>query len=181
VSEQQSAAYLLRGLIWNKTHGVKRSYIYELFDEKPEPALTNREMHFGLVAVTGDPANTSTWRQREKPAFTEVKGLLARLQDGGSGAGSPVSYSLGGAPSDVYSAAFARSDGSTDIAIWRRIALDSQATNGSATVQLQLPSASGVTSYDSRTGTTSTLATSATSVPVGISGAVTIVRVTPGK
>jgi hypothetical protein len=182
VTEAQSAAYLLRGLLWNKTHGVSRSYIYELFDERPEPALTNREMHFGLVAVTGNPnSSPNTWRQREKPAFTQLKNLLAYLQDGGTGAGAPASYSLSNAPSDVYAVPMARSDGSTDIAIWRRIGLDSQATNGSATVNLNLGSAASVTAYNTQTGTTRNLGSSTRSVPVAISGAVTIVRVKPAR
>lgn len=177
VPEATSAAYLVRSLIWNRTRGVTQNYIYELFDEKPEPGLSNPEQHFGLVAVTGDPGSRSTWQQREKPAYTQLKNLLQRLQDNGTGTPAKVQYSVVGAPSDVTSTPLLRADGSMDIAIWRKIPLDGQQYTGRTSVTVKLGSPQAVSAYDSVTGRTSMLSASTTSVPVDVSGAVTILRV----
>lgn len=177
VTESQSAAYLLRSLLWNRTHGVEQNYIYELFDEKPEPAQLNREEHFGLVAVSGDPADRSTWTQREKPAYTELRDLLAHLRDTGSATPSTVGYSLSGEPSDTYSTRLLRADGSMDIAIWRRIPLGTDTYTGRTTATMNFDSPVAASAYDSVTGNTTGLTTSGSSVQVPISGAVTIVRV----
>ncbi|MDH2443033.1 hypothetical protein QDR37_03640 [Amnibacterium sp. CER49] len=180
VTEAQQAPYLIRALLWNRTHGVSRSYIYELFDQRPEPAMTNREMHFGLVAVSGDAVVPGTWKQRAKPSYIQLKGLIGRLQDSGTTAGAPVQYSLSGQPSDVYSMPIARADGSTDIAIWRMEALAADGSSPSATATVKLGVPASVEAYDTATGRTSTLSSSATSsVTLPVDGSVTILRVKP--
>lgn len=181
ISESQSAGYLLRSLIWNRTHGVDQSYIYELFDEKPEPAQQNREEHFGLVSVSGDPSARSTWTQKEKPAYTQLRHLLAHLGGSGTGTAATVPYTVTDAPSDIYSTRLLRSDGSMDIAIWRKIPLTTDTYTGRSTATVQFSSPVAASAYDSVTGSTTELTASGTSVQVPVSGAVTIVRVSGAR
>ncbi len=50
--------------------GVSRTFLYELVDVKPEPALHDPEQHFGLLRNDLSP----------KPAFTAVKTMIAAIR-----------------------------------------------------------------------------------------------------
>ncbi len=69
VTEAQQGPYLARNLLENYTHGVARSYIYQLLDDRPEPALANQERHFGLLHTDLSP----------KPSYTLLRNLLTNL------------------------------------------------------------------------------------------------------
>jgi hypothetical protein len=75
--------------------GVSRTFLYELADEKPEPAGRDPEQHFGLVR-----SNFS-----RKPAFSSLRNMITLLKDPGPGfepgsldfsvkAGQPISRLL---------------------------------------------------------------------------------------
>ena len=66
VSEEVAATYTLRTLLEHFRAGVRRTFLYELTDQRPEPALANPEEHFGLLRHD----------LSEKPAFTALKNLL---------------------------------------------------------------------------------------------------------
>lgn len=71
VPEDVAGAYVLRTLLDHFDAGVKRTYLYELIDEKPDPGALNPEQHFGLLRNDFS----------EKPAFTGVRDLLLLLGD----------------------------------------------------------------------------------------------------
>lgn len=84
ISEAAQAKYLPRLLLEYFRRGVARTYLYEFIDtwSTSNAAFnnTNRESHFGLIAVSGPGANVTA---REKPAFSSLKNLIAILQDPG--------------------------------------------------------------------------------------------------
>jgi hypothetical protein len=114
-SEQATAVYLPRLLLAAFGAGVRRTFIYELVDGKPDPALVDPEQHFGLLRNDLSP----------KPAFTAIQTLIAAL--GGSSAESPrlpLRWDLrieGGA--EVKRLSLFRRDGSRVIALWRPISV----------------------------------------------------------
>lgn len=178
VSEKVGAHYLIRSLIWNRTHGIDQSYVYELFDQRPDPAGTEPELHYGLVAVTGDPAQRSTWRQRPKAAFTELKRTIARLRDTGRKPTRRFGYTFRAAPRDLFSTPILRRDGAEDVAVWRRVALPS-AGGGVSSTRMVFTRPMRVEVFNPATGRTTLLSRSTKSQVVRVSGVVRIVRIRP--
>jgi hypothetical protein len=114
-SEEAAAIYLPRLLVTAFGAGVRRTFIYELLDEKPEPGLIDAEQHFGLLRNDFSP----------KPAFTAIKTLIAAVRD------SP-GRRLGGVPAwrlqsesgePIERVTLERADGSLAIALWRPVSV----------------------------------------------------------
>ncbi len=72
VDEETAAAYIPRLYLDYFRTGIRRAFVYELADQKPDPAGTDPERHFGLLR--------SDWTP--KPAYAALKGLLAAIGDG---------------------------------------------------------------------------------------------------
>jgi hypothetical protein len=138
VTEPQQGNYLLRQLLENYRAGASRSYVYELLEERADPALSNQERHFGLLR--------SDFSQ--KPAYTMLRTLMHELQDPGPAAGSPVSP-VSPLPAQlsttgrVQSLLFGKSDGSYRLVLWTQggLALDGRTKSKDATVHLQISGA----------------------------------------
>lgn len=114
-SEAAAAAYLPRLLATAFGAGVRRTFIYELLDEKPDPGLGDPEQHFGLLRSDFSP----------KPAFTAMRTLLAavRASPGGSTRGAvPWQLHVNGDES-VERLRLRRRDGSRLIALWRPVSV----------------------------------------------------------
>jgi hypothetical protein len=109
VPEDVSAAYLPRLLLEYFGAGVRRTYLYELLDEKPDPALADAEQHFGLLRNDLTP----------KPAFLAVRNLL-RLVRETPGAGERRPVRTDGGPADLQRLVLEREDGSRLLLLWRR-------------------------------------------------------------
>ena len=89
--------------------GYQRTFIYELIDEKPEPALADPEQHFGLLRVDLSP----------KPAFEAVRALLRAVRESpGPGERRPVRLT-----GDVEQVLLQRRDGSRALLLWRDTAI----------------------------------------------------------
>ena len=115
VSEQAAAVYLPRVLVAAFAAGVKRTFIYELLDGKPEPGLNDPEQHFGLLR------NDLT----AKPAFTAVKTLIRAVR---GSPGAPVTDApswdfAADADPPVAHVTLDRRDGSRVIALWRPVSV----------------------------------------------------------
>lgn len=184
VDEATQADYLVRGILWNANKKISRSWIYELFDWKPDAQpSSNTQMHWGLIATSGSGTDPTLWTSRQKPAYAAVKNLIGRLADPGAGT-APTSYTYGTSSSgtDVMILPIGRKDGSIDLAIWRATAVWDTTTNTRITltpktVTVTLPTAKNVTSYRPGTGTLSTIASSATTFSVSADGQMTLVRI----
>jgi hypothetical protein len=111
VSEQAAAVYIPRVLAGDFEKGVRRTFIYELADEKPDPNLTDPEQHFGLLRLDLSP----------KPAFSALRTLIsALLASPGPATRACIQARLAGA-SDVSRLDLRRPDGSRVLALWRPV------------------------------------------------------------
>ena len=112
-SEEAAAVYIPRVLLTAFGAGVRRTFIYELVDVRPEPALSDAVQHWGLLRNDFSP----------KPAFSAVKTLIAAVRSSpGPAAEGHLSWSLetdGDEP--VERVVLARRDGSRLIALWRPV------------------------------------------------------------
>jgi hypothetical protein len=109
VSELAAGKYMPRLLLELYKHGFARTYLYELIDERPDPARTRRDSNFGLLRNDGS----------EKPAYRAVKSLLRLLSDRGP-AFKPGSldYTLTGNTSGLDHLLLQNRDGTFMLAVW---------------------------------------------------------------
>jgi hypothetical protein len=114
VSEEAAAIYLPRALVAAFGAGVRRTFVYELVDEKPEPGLRDPEQHFGLLRNDLSP----------KPAFTAIKTLITALRSSpGAGPGDLIWTLDVSGDEDVQHITLLRRDGSRLIALWRPVSV----------------------------------------------------------
>jgi hypothetical protein len=114
-SEEAAAIYLPRMLLTAFGAGAQRTFIYELVDEKPDPALADPEQHFGLLRNDLSP----------KPAFAAIQTLIAALRTSpGPSSRGHASWRLRVAGrGEVERLTLARRDGSRVIALWRPVSV----------------------------------------------------------
>jgi hypothetical protein len=110
VSEHVGAVYTLRTFLEHFGDGVRRTFTYELIDEKPDPNDRDPEQHYGLLRNDFTP----------KPAFTALKNLLTLVGRGGEEPRlRPLSMRLSGADEGVRELVLQKADGSYLVALWR--------------------------------------------------------------
>jgi hypothetical protein len=110
ISEQAAAPYVVRLALESFRLGVRRTFFYELLDEKPEPAGLDDQLHFGLLREDFSP----------KPAFVALRRLIALA----SAAGHPRARApglVGVIGPAVHRLVLRRPDGSLLIAVWRPV------------------------------------------------------------
>jgi hypothetical protein len=114
-SEEAAAVYLPRLLLTAFGAGVRRTFVYELLDEKPDPGLADSNQHFGLLRND----------LSDKPAFTAIQTLIAALEASpGAGPRGPLRWDLRlDGTGDVQRLTLARRDGSHVIALWRPVSV----------------------------------------------------------
>ena len=114
-SEAAAAIYFPRLLITAFGVGARRTFIYELIDEKPDPGLGDLQQHFGLLRNDLSP----------KPAFTAIKTLIAAVNySPGTGERGQVRWKLrADGPEQVEHLTLERRDGSLVIALWRPVSV----------------------------------------------------------
>ena len=112
-SEQAAAVYVPRLLVAAFGAGVRRTFLYELVDEKAEPGLADQEQHFGLLRNDLSP----------KPAFGAVRSLVAALRTSPGPASAPPRAVVRDQPDDLQRLLLERSDGSRVVALWRPVSV----------------------------------------------------------
>jgi hypothetical protein len=115
-SEQAAAVYLPRLLVTAFGDGVRRTFMYELLDEKPDPGLSDPEQHYGLVRYDLSP----------KPAFLAIRTLIGALRASPGRAGLSPPGRSGvqlKSPAKVFQLAMMRPDGSQVVAVWRPVSV----------------------------------------------------------
>jgi hypothetical protein len=114
-SEEAAAVYLPRLLLAAFGAGVRRTFVYELLDEVPDPGLARPEQHFGLLRSDLSP----------KPAFTAIRTLMAAVRaTPGRGRRARLAWRLRvDAPEDVRRLTLVRPDGSRLLVLWRASAV----------------------------------------------------------
>lgn len=125
-SEAAAAVYLPRALVSAFGAGVRRTFVYELADEKPDPGLVDPEQHFGLLRNDLEP----------KPAFEAIRTLLAVLRASpGERERAPLRWTLEGEGSaGVQRLTLVRGDGSHVLALWRGVSVWDQQSRRPLTV-----------------------------------------------
>jgi hypothetical protein len=112
VSESAGAKYITRLFLEDFLHGIARTYLYEFFDEAPEPGLTDLQMHWGLIRSDGS----------EKPAFSAVKNLIGELRDSTEPKElQQLAYSLNTNNISVHHLLLQKSDGEFDLILWQEV------------------------------------------------------------
>ena len=112
VSETAAAKYIPRLFLEDFAQGIPRTFLYELFDEAPDPGLTNFQMHWGLVRANGS----------EKPAFTAMKNMIGELSD----TADPVqlqqlAWSLSTPNAQTHHLLLQKSTGEFDLVLWQEV------------------------------------------------------------
>jgi Malectin domain len=128
--------------------GVVKGFFYELRNERSETALCDREQHFGLTRYDGS----------RKPIFNALKNTLAAFSDPGPRAPNrQVSFTLDGKPANLRMMAFTRSNGGTQLALWRAQSVwdplnKVTLADTKATFRITLPAATTVSTLNLVTG-----------------------------
>jgi hypothetical protein len=115
VSEAAAAIYIPRLLIAAFGAGVRRTFLYELVDEKPDPGLTDPEQHFGLLRND----------LSAKPAFTALQTMIRAIRESpGPASSGRVGWRVDVEGQDeVEQLTLERGDGSQVIALWRPVSV----------------------------------------------------------
>ena len=112
VSEQAAAKYIPRLFLENFTRRISRTYLYELFDVRPDPSLTHNGMHWGLVRADGT----------EKPAFAAVRNLIEELNDSAEPAPPfELSWTLSETNRAIHHLLLKKSNGLFDLILWQEV------------------------------------------------------------
>jgi hypothetical protein len=110
VSESVAAMYLLRTFLEDFRSGIRRTFAYELVDEKPERARRDPEQHFGLLRHD----------MTRKPAFNALKNLLKLVgRDDRRPSLRPIRLDVSSKGADVRRLVLQKADGTYLVALWR--------------------------------------------------------------
>jgi hypothetical protein len=113
VTEAAAAKYIPRLFLENFNHGIVRTYLYELLDEKKDPSQTNLELHWGLIRSDGT----------EKPAFLAMQNLIQLLEDPSS---NPITlgtlqYGFSGSTDNIHHLLLQKRDGRFYLILWQDV------------------------------------------------------------
>jgi len=149
VDEPGQAKGVLNGYMDAAAAGVKRTYVYELLDQKPDAQNQNAEMHFGLFRIDNSP----------KPVASAIRNLTSILKDDTKrgaydAAGGALAYTLSGMPPLANSLLLQKKDGRFVLVLWNETQIWNRATgkpvvNPPVSVGLDLGASAGrVSVYD---------------------------------
>jgi hypothetical protein len=115
VPEDVAGTYVPRLALEYFRVGVRRTFLYELADEKPDPEGKSPENRFGLVRNDLSP----------KPAFTALSRLLRAVgtSPGSAARGRRPDVGVHGGGTYIRHLLLERSDGSAVLALWRPVSL----------------------------------------------------------
>ena len=110
VSERTAAIYFVRTFLEQFRAGIRRTFAYELIDEKPDPHGRDAEQHFGLLRNDFS----------RKPAFNALRNLLTIVgRERRSGRLTPLRIQVSRGERDVRRLVLQKADGSYVVALWR--------------------------------------------------------------
>jgi hypothetical protein len=112
VSEQAAAKYIPRLFLENFSRNIPKTYLYELFDEAPDPSLRKNQLHWGLVRADGT----------EKPACVALRNLIEELNDNAAPkAPLDLSWTLSDSGPAIHHLLLKNSNGSFYLVLWQEI------------------------------------------------------------
>jgi hypothetical protein len=125
--------------------GVSQTYLYELLDEKPDPANANAQMRFGLFTNNNTPKLAAV-------AIHDLTSLLSANHNPVSGfVPGSLAWSATGSPSAASTMLLEKTNGAFDLAIWNE---PGSASAGAANISVALGAMYGIVKvFDPITGT----------------------------
>jgi hypothetical protein len=120
ISDRAFAKYVSRLYLEYFNHGFTRTYLYEISDEKPDPARIDPEHNFGLLTSAGEP----------NPAYFSLRNLIAILGEAHGPTGSrdanseskflpgQLRYQLQGETSEIHHTLLQKRDGRFYVILW---------------------------------------------------------------
>ena len=160
--EPTAAVYTLRTVLEHFADGIDRTYLYELIDQRVN--LLDSQSNYGLLHTDFTP----------KPAFTQLKNLLAMIGSSAPAQVTPVGFSIAGDTSDARTLVLQQDDGRYALVVWRTASVWDRDAKRRLTVAprryvVTVPSATAVSTGNPATGTSFTpAALSAGSVTVDV-------------
>lgn len=149
VDEPTQAKGVLNGYMDAAAAGVKRTYVYELLDEKPDPQNKNGEMHFGLFRNDNSPKQVAYAIHN----LTSILNASTTRRANGAARGT-LEYTVSDMPASGNSMLLQKNDGRFVLVLWNETSIWNRATgtpitNPPATVKLDFGAkASRVDLYD---------------------------------
>lgn len=113
VDEATQAKGVLNGYMDAAAAGVKRTYVYELLDQKPDPEGKSNEMHFGMFRIDNSP----------KRVAQSIRNLTTMLNAGAArpanrAANGTLAYSVAGMPPSANRLLLQKKDGRFVLVLW---------------------------------------------------------------
>ena len=111
ISERAGARYIPRLWLEQFNRGVKRVYLYEFINQRPDKEGDGQN-HYGLLRSDGSP----------KPSFTTLKNLISLPKDTGSSFPlKSLDYKLSGNTTDVHQTLLQKRDGNLYLILWQEV------------------------------------------------------------
>ena len=171
VSETVQGKYMPRLFLENYNHGIKRTFSYELIDERAN--TTNGEDNYGLLRADGSP----------KPAFTALKNLISLLNDTSTTAASftpgALNYSLSNAQ-NVDHTLLQKSNGDFYLVLWQEVPSTDQAASQTVTLNLTTPIAQATTYLPNQSTTSTAQYAAPAQLSLNVPDYPLVIQLTPG-
>lgn len=155
VSDNVQAKSVINGLFNGFADGVTRTYLYELFDQKADPNMKNRELHYGMFTST----------KEKKPLAIAMHNMTTILTDTGATRKTfkttAMTINLDALPKQVRRLVIQKADGTRMLALWQDVTMWDRATGTAITINpvtVNIPVPTGLKPtgfYDLTKGTTS--------------------------
>jgi hypothetical protein len=171
-SEAADGKYTSQHFFSYQRAGVHRIYKYELIDQFDNPALDDKEKHFGLLRFD----------LSKKPSYTSIRNVKELLADSSQAELTPLDYTVSGAPAKYKSYLLQGSDGSHWLAMWNDVKIWDQAAQrdiavADVPVTLNFGTSKTADVYRPYSGVSSVASSSGTSITVGINADVALVKI----
>lgn len=167
VSEQVAAKYIPRQYLENFNWNIRRTFMYELIDQKTESSQENR---FGLIRHDGSP----------KPAFYAVKNLVSLLNDTSSSFPlGTLNYNLTGNTTNLHHTLLQKTNGEFFLVLWTNGISTDATVNQQVTLNLATPIRQATTFLSNQSTNATGQYSSPTQITLDVPDEPLIVKLTP--
>ncbi|NDJ16018.1 hypothetical protein [Myxacorys almedinensis] len=169
VPEQVSAKYIPRVFLEYFNRGIKRTFLYELLDER---SRGDQESNFGIIRANGVP----------KPAFIALQNLIRVLNDPpNSAASGSLSYTLSGNVSNIHRTLLQKRNGDFYLVLWLHTESNERLKTQRVTLNLGTPTQLAETYFPNRSSAVMAKYRSPRQITLDVPDAPLIVRIAPKR
>jgi len=167
ITEQVGAKYTPRTFLEFFNRGVKRTFLYELMDQRSAP---DSENNFGIIRADGTP----------KPAFYALRNMIRVLNDTpGSTASGGLSYYFSGDVKDLHHTLLQKSNGEFYLVMWLNPESTDATKTQRVTVNLLTPTQEAATFLPNRSSSATATFATPSRVTMDVPDAPIILKVVP--